>query len=387
MNEVVIVDAVRSPMGRCRGGMFRNTRAEELSARLMNALLDRNPNLDPVDIEDIIWGCVQQTLEQGFNVARNAALLTRIPKTVAAQTINRLCGSSMQAIHAAAASIMIGNGEVFIVGGVEHMGHVAMNHGIDLDPLISLKTAKASGMMGLTAELLARQHGISREAQDKFAVRSHQRAHAATVEGRFKNQIVAMEGHDSDGRLKKFDFDEVIRGNSNLEDLAKLKPVFDPVNGTVTAATSSALSDGASAMLMMSAAKAKSLGLTVMAKVKSMAVAGCDPAIMGYGPVPATQKALKRAGLQVSDIDLFELNEAFAAQSLPVIKDLGLMDQMDEKVNLNGGAIALGHPLGCSGTRISGTLLHLMQEKDVNLGVATMCIGFGQGIATVFERL
>ena len=387
MNEVVIVDAVRSPMGRCRGGMFRNTRAEELSARLMNALLDRNPNLDPVDIEDIIWGCVQQTLEQGFNVARNAALLTRIPKTVAAQTINRLCGSSMQAIHAAAASIMIGNGEVFIVGGVEHMGHVAMNHGIDLDPLISLKTAKASGMMGLTAELLARQHGISREAQDKFAVRSHQRAHAATVEGRFKNQIVAMEGHDSDGRLKKFDFDEVIRGNSNLADLAKLKPVFDPINGTVTAATSSALSDGASAMLMMSAAKAKSLGLTVMAKVKSMAVAGCDPAIMGYGPVPATQKALKRAGLQVSDIDLFELNEAFAAQSLPVIKDLGLMDQMDEKVNLNGGAIALGHPLGCSGTRISGTLLHLMQEKDVNLGVATMCIGFGQGIATVFERL
>jgi len=387
MNEVVIVDAVRSPMGRCRGGMFRNTRAEELSARLMNALLDRNPNLDPMDIEDIIWGCVQQTLEQGFNVARNAALLTRIPKTVAAQTINRLCGSSMQAIHAAAASIMIGNGEVFIVGGVEHMGHVAMNHGIDLDPLISLKTAKASGMMGLTAELLARQHGISREAQDKFAVRSHQRAHAATVEGRFKNQIVAMEGHDSDGRLKKFDFDEVIRGNSNLADLAKLKPVFDPVNGTVTAATSSALSDGASAMLMMSAAKAKSLGLTVMAKVKSMAVAGCDPAIMGYGPVPATQKALKRAGLQVSDIDLFELNEAFAAQSLPVIKDLGLMDQMDEKVNLNGGAIALGHPLGCSGTRISGTLLHLMQEKDVNLGVATMCIGFGQGIATVFERL
>lgn len=387
MNEVVIVDAVRSPMGRCRGGMFRNTRAEALSARLMTALLDRNPAVDPVEIEDIIWGCVQQTLEQGFNVARNAALMTRIPKTVAAQTINRLCGSSMQAIHTAAMSIMTGNGNIFIVGGVEHMGHVPMNHGIDFSPAINLSTAKASGMMGLTAELLSRQHGINREDQDRFAVASHQKAHAATLEGRFKKQIVAMEGHDADGRLKKFDYDEVIRSDCNYEDLSKLRPVFDPVNGTVTAATSSALSDGASAMLMMSADKASELGLTVMAKVKSMAVAGCDPAIMGFGPVPAVNKALQRAGLQVGDIDLFELNEAFAAQALPVIKSLGLLDQIEEKVNLNGGAIALGHPLGCSGTRISGTLLHLMEEKDVNLGVATMCIGFGQGIATVFERL
>ena len=387
MNEVVIVDAVRTPMGRCRGGMFKNTRAEELSARLMTALLDRNPDVDANDIEDVIWGCVNQTLEQGMNIARNASLLTRIPKTAAAQTINRLCGSSMQAIHTAASSIMVGNGDVFLVGGVEHMGHVAMNHGIDLNPALSHKTAKASGMMGLTAELLARQHGITREQQDEFAVRSHHRAQAATNENRFKNQIVAMEGHDADGRLKLFDYDEVIRGNCTLEDLAKLKPVFDPVNGSVTAGTSSALSDGASAMLMMSAEKAASLGLKVMAKVRSMAVAGCDPAIMGYGPVPAVKKALKRANLSVADVDLFELNEAFAAQSLPVIKDLGLMDQMDEKVNLNGGAIALGHPLGCSGTRISGTLLHLMEEKDVSLGVATMCIGFGQGIATIFERV
>lgn len=386
MNEVVIVDAVRSPMGRCKGGMFRHTRAETLSARLMTALLDRNPEVDAAEIEDIIWGCVQQTLEQGFNIARNAALMTKIPKTVAAQTINRLCGSSMQAIHTAATSIMTGNGDIFIVGGVEHMGHVPMNHGIDFSPQINHKTAKASGMMGLTAELLARQHGISREDQDRFAVRSHKNAHAATVEGRFKSQIVAMEGHDSDGRLKLFDYDEVIRSECNYDDLAKLRPVFDPVNGTVTAGTSSALSDGASAMLMMSLDKANELGLNVMAKVRSMAVAGCDPAIMGYGPVPAVQKALKRAGLEISDIELFELNEAFAAQSLPVIKALGLTDQIEDKINLNGGAIALGHPLGCSGTRISGTLLHLMQEKDVNLGVATMCIGLGQGIATVFER-
>ncbi len=387
MNEVVIVDAVRSPMGRCKGGMFRNTRAEELSARLMTALLKRNPAVDPSDIEDIIWGCVNQTLEQGMNIARNAAMLTDIPRTVAAQTVNRLCGSSMQAIHSATTAIMTGNGNIFMVGGVEHMGHVAMTHGIDLNPAISQKTAKASGMMGLTAELLGKMHGISREAQDQFAVRSHQRAHAATIEGRFKNQIVAMEGHDGDGRLKRFDYDEVIRSDCNYDDLSKLKPIFDPVNGTVTAASSSALSDGASAMLMMSADKAKSLGLSVMAKVKSMAVAGCDAAIMGYGPVPAVQKVLKRANLQMSDIDLFELNEAFAAQSLPVIKDLGLTEVMDAKVNLNGGAIALGHPLGCSGTRISGTLLHLMQENDVNLGIATMCIGFGQGIATVFERV
>ncbi|MCP4145288.1 MAG: acetyl-CoA C-acyltransferase, partial [bacterium] len=237
MNEVVIVDAVRTPMGRCRGGMFRNTRAEELSARLMNALLERNPDVDPSDIEDIIWGCVNQTLEQGMNVARNAALLTNIPRTVAAQTVNRLCGSSMQAIHTAATSIMTGNGDVFMVGGVEHMGHVAMNHGIDLNPAISHHTAKASGMMGLTAEMLGRQHGITREAQDQFAVRSHQRAHAATLEGRFKNQIVAMEGHDAEGRLKQFDYDEVIRSDCNYEDLSKLRPVFDPVNGTVTAAT------------------------------------------------------------------------------------------------------------------------------------------------------
>jgi len=387
MNEVVIVDAVRSPMGRCKGGMFRHTRAETLSARLMTALLERNPAVDAAEIEDIIWGCVQQTLEQGFNIARNAALLTKIPKTVAAQTINRLCGSSMQAIHTAATSIMTGNGDIFIVGGVEHMGHVPMNHGIDFSPAINHKTAKASGMMGLTAELLARQHGIGREQQDHFAVRSHEKAHAATIEGRFKNQIVTMEGHDADGRLKVFDYDEVIRSECNYDDLAKLRPVFDPVNGTVTAATSSALSDGASAMLMMSREKADALGLTVMAKVRSMAVAGCDAAIMGYGPVPAVQKALKRAGLTIDDIELFELNEAFAAQSLPVIKDLGLMDQIEDKINLNGGAIALGHPLGCSGTRISGTLLHLMQERDVNLGVATMCIGLGQGIATVFERV
>jgi len=387
MKEVVVVDAIRTPMGRSKGGMFRNTRAEELSARLMQGLLDRNEKLDPADVEDVIWGCVQQTLEQGFNIARNAMLKTDLPHHVAGQTVNRLCGSSMQALHTAARSIMVGDGDVFIIGGVEHMGHVPMNHGIDFDPELAKYTAKAAGMMGLTAEMLANMYKVSRQEQDQFGYRSHQLAHKATVEGRFAKEILAMEGHDEKGQLKLFDFDEVIRPESTVEDLAKLRPVFDPKNGSVTAATSSAISDGGSAMLVMSKEKAESLGLTPIAKVVSMGVAGCDPSIMGFGPVPAVKKALARANMKIDDIDLFELNEAFAAQSIAVLDGLGLRDNFEEKVNLNGGAIALGHPLGCSGSRISTTLLRLMEGQDKEFGIATMCIGLGQGIATVFQRL
>ncbi len=387
MKSVVIIDAVRTPMGRSKNGMFRHTRAEELSAHLMDALLDRNPSVDPAEIEDVIWGCVNQTLEQGWNVARMASLRSKLPKTVTAATVNRLCGSSMQALHDATRGIMVGDGNVYMIGGVEHMGHVSMMHGVDLNPAISKNAAKASGMMGLTAEMLARQHKISRHAQDEFALRSHQKAHEATLSGAFDAQIVATEGHDEAGSLTSFAVDEVIRSDASLEALSSLKPVFDPVNGTVTAGTSSALSDGASAMLLMSEDKANELGLKPMARVRSMAVAGCDPAIMGYGPVPATEKALKRAGMSLDDVDLIELNEAFAAQSLAVLSGLGLSDSYADKVNLNGGAIALGHPLGCSGARISGTLLHLLKDKDANIGLATMCIGMGQGIATIFERL
>jgi acetyl-CoA acyltransferase len=387
MKEVVIVDAIRTPMGRSKGGMFRNVRAENLSARVIQGLLDRNPSVDPKEIEDVIWGCVQQTKEQGFNIARFASLMTSIPHSASAQTVNRLCGSSMTALHTAAMSIMTGNGDVFVVGGVEHMGHVPMDHGVDPNPATSKYSAKAAGMMGLTAELLGKMHQISREAQDQFALRSHRNAHQATLNGRFKNEILAMEGHDADGSLKLFDADEVIREDANLEALSQLRPVFDPKNGTVTAGNSSALSDGASGLLVMSLERAKALGLTPMAKIKAMASAGCDPSIMGYGPVPAVKKALKRAQMEIKDIDLFELNEAFAAQSLPVIKDLELMDFMDQKVNLNGGAIALGHPLGCSGSRITATLLHLMKANNAQTGIATMCIGLGQGIATVFERV
>lgn len=387
MENVVIVDAVRTPMGRSKGGAFRHVRAEDLSAHLMRAVLARNPALDAKNIDDIYWGCVQQTLEQGFNIARNAALLAEIPHSVPATTVNRLCGSSMQALHDAARAIMVGDAQVSLIGGVEHMGHVPMNHGVDFHPGLSKTVAKAAGMMGLTAEMLAKMHHISREMQDEFAARSHQRAHDATLAGHFANEIVPTEGHNAEGVLTRYDFDEVIRPETTVATLAALRPAFDPVNGTVTAGTSSALSDGASAMLLMSESHAKSLGLKARARIRAMAVVGCDPSIMGYGPVPATRLALKRAGLSVEDIGLFELNEAFAAQALPCVKDLGLLETMEERVNLNGGAIALGHPLGCSGSRISTTLLNLMERRDVQFGVATMCIGLGQGIATVFERV
>lgn len=386
MKTAVIVDCIRTPMGRSKAGMFRNVRAEALSAAVMRGILERNPALNPTDIDDVIWGCVQQTLEQGFNVARNAALLAGIPHSVPAVTVNRLCGSSMQALHDAVRAIQTGMGEVYLIGGVEHMGHVPMTHGVDFHPGLGVSVAKAAGMMGLTAELLGKLHGISRAQQDEFGARSHRLAHEATLQGRFKNEIFPVEGHDADGVLKLFDADEVIRPETTVEALAALRPVFDPANGTVTAGTSSALSDGASAMLVMSEEKAKALGLTIRAKVIGMGVAGCDPSIMGYGPVPASQKALKAAGISIQDIDYAELNEAFAAQALPVMKDLGLLEVMEQKVNLNGGAIALGHPLGCSGSRIATTLINVMEDKGGKYGLATMCIGLGQGIATVFER-
>jgi acetyl-CoA acyltransferase len=387
MKEVVIVDCIRTPMGRSKGGVFRNVRAETLSAHLMTSLLERNPNLDPTEIDDIIWGCVQQTKEQGFNVARNAQLLTQIPRSVPAVTVNRLCGSSMQALHDAAMGVMTGQGDTYIIGGVEHMGHVPMNFNLDFHPGLAKHTARASGNMGMTAELLSKQNGITREMQDEFGARSHRRAHQAHVEGRWANEIVPIEGHDASGKLTLISHDEVVRPDSTVEVMQGLRPVFDPVNGTVTAGTSSAISDGASAMLVMSADKAKALGLTPRAKIRSMAVAGCDAAIMGYGPVPATKKALKNAGMTVDDIEQAEFNEAFAAQALSCVKVLGLMDKVDDMINLNGGAIALGHPLGCSGARISGTLINLMEAQDTSVGLATMCIGLGQGIATVFERV
>ncbi len=385
MKDAVIIDAVRTPMGRSKGGVFRHVRAENLSAALVNALLARNPKVNPAEVEEVIWGCVNQTKEQGFNVARFISLISILPHTTCAQTVNRLCASSMTALHTAAMSVMTGNGDVFICGGVEHMGHLPMDYGIDVNPSWSKHFAKASGMMGLTAEMLSLMNHVSRQSQDEFALRSHQKAHRATMQERFKNEIIPMNGHDSDGLPILCESDEVIRSNSSLEALAALKPIFHP-QGTVTAGNASALSDGAAALLLMSADRARALGLEPMAKIRAMATAGVSPSIMGYGPVPASQKALQRAGLKMNDIDYVELNEAFAAQVLPVLRDLELVDALDEKVNLNGGAIALGHPLGCSGSRITGTLLHIMKEKDASLGLATMCVGLGQGVTTILER-
>lgn len=387
MKNAVIVDAIRTPMARSKAGNFRHVRAEELSAHLMREMLKRNPNMNPAEIEDIIWGCVQQTLEQCYNIGRNAALLTEIPKTVSAQTVNRLCGSSMTAIHMAVQGIWSNQGDIYLCGGVEHMGHVPMTYGVDFNPALAKTTSKGAGSMGLTAELLARMHGVTRQQQDEFAMRSHQKAHEATLQGRFKDELVPTPGHDDMGVPLLVTIDEVVRPETTVETLSKLPAVFDPRNGTVTAGNSSALSDGASCVLVMSEDKAKALGLKPMARIVSMASHGCEPSIMGYGPVSASKKALERAGLKMDQMDIVELNEAFAAQSIPVLKDMGLLDQAEQKVNLNGGAIALGHPLGCSGARITGTLAHQLRQNNKKYGLATMCIGLGQGVATVIENL
>lgn len=385
MTDVVIVDAVRSPMGRSKGGVFRNVRAEDLSAELIKALMARNEAVDPNEIEDVIWGCVQQTKEQGFNIARQAALLAELPLSVSGQTVNRLCGSSMTALHAATNAIKGGMGEVYLVGGVEHMGHVPMDYNFDGNPALSLTVSKASAAMGLTAEMLTQTHQVDRKSQDEFALNSHKKAHKAFTDGRFKDEIVPIAGHDADGMPIKVNFDEVVRADANIDDLAKLRPAFNP-KGSVTAGNSSAISDGACGLLVMSEARAKALGLKPLARVKAMASSGCNPSIMGIGPVPASKKALQRAGLSLEDIDYFELNEAFAAQSLAVLQELKLTDRMD-RINIKGGAIALGHPLGCSGGRISGALARILNEEDGQFGLATMCIGMGQGVATVLERV
>lgn len=385
--DAVIIDVARTPMARSKNGSFRNRRADEIGADLIEGLLDRNPDVAPGEINDIIWGCVMQGREQAFNIARMTSLRTRIPHEVPAITVNRLCGSSMSALHNATANIMAGLGDVYLVGGVEHLGHVPMTHDIDPNPALSLSVAQASGMMGLTAEYLARIHGISRLQQDEFGVRSHKLANEARSAGRFINEIVPIEGHNEHGGLYLMSEDETIRPETTVEGLSQLRTVFDPVNGTVTAGTSSQITDGAAAMLVMSAERANALGLQPMAKIVSVAAAGVDPAIMGYGPVPATRAALKKAGLTIDDIDYVELNEAFAAQSLPVLKDLGLLDCMDQKANVNGGAIALGHPLGASGARVTGTLLNVLNQRDATFGVSTMCIGLGQGVTTIVERL
>ena len=382
MEQVVIVDAIRTPMGRSKGGAFRNVRAEDLSAHLMRSLLARNPALEAAALDDIYWGCVQQTLEQGFNIARNAALLAEVPHSVPAVTVNRLCGSSMQALHDAARMIMTGDAQACLVGGVEHMGHVPMSHGVDFHPGLSRNVAKAAGMMGLTAEMLARMHGISREMQDAFAARSHARAWAATQSAAFKNEIIPTGGHDADGVLKQFNYDEVIRPETTVEALATLRPAFK-ADGVVTAANSSGINDGAAALVMMTRQQAEKRGLAPRMRIRGWAVAGCGAEIMGFGPSPATRRLMDRLNIDVQSIDLIELNEAFAAQALAVMNDLRLDPA---RVNVNGGAIALGHPVGASGAILPVKLMYEMARSGARTGLVTMCIGGGQGISMLFER-
>jgi acetyl-CoA acyltransferase len=385
MKSPVIVSCCRTAIGRSSAekGVYRHVRSDDLATAVVKALIERT-GIDPKEIEDVVLGNTQQQREQGFNIARIVGLMSGLPSTTAGTTINRLCGSSLQALNQAAHSIIAGGEDVQIVGGLEHMQHIPMDAGVDFNPKLFHATSKGALHMGYTAEFLAQSQGISREAQDKFAFASHQKAAGATERGEFKAEIVPVWGHDEAGLPMEVTIDQCIRPDTTLEALAALKPAFMPGIGTVTAGNSSPLNDGAAALLMMSEEKAKSLGLKPLVRVRSTAVAGVDPAVMGTGPVPATHKALERAGLKLADIELVELNEAFASQSIACIQMLGLDEA---RVNVRGGAIAIGHPLGASGARISTTLIHNMMMRDATLGLATMCIGIGQGIATVFERV
>ena len=385
MRRAVVIEAVRTPIGRAHPekGIFRDTRADDLSGDLMKALLEK-VHLPGSVVEDIHWGCVKQQGEQGYNIGRMAALIAGLPVEVGADTVNRLCGSSLQAVNQAAQSIAAECEDVQIAGGVEHMHHLPMESGFDPSPRLFYKNSPAIMLMGATAENLAIRYRVGRKEQDEFSLRSHQLAAKATDSGFFAKEIVPTWGRDEEGRKKVIAEDQGFRRDTSLEALSALKPAFMPQGGTVTAGNSSQISVGAAALLIMSEERAKELGLTPKVRIRAMAVAGVDPSVMGLGPVPATHKALERAGLTLKDIGLIELNEAFAAQALAVLK---LLKADPEKVNVHGGAVALGHPLGASGARLATTLIHAMQTRKVQFGLATMCIGAGQGIATVFEAL
>ncbi len=385
MRHAVIIEAVRTPIGKAHPekGIFRDVRADDLSGDLMKALLDK-VGLPASAVEDVQWGCVKQQGEQGYDIARMAALIGGLPIEVGGATVNRNCGSSLQAIHSAAQSIAAHCEDVQIAGGVEHMHHIPMEAGFDPSPRLFYRHSPATLHMGLTAENLALKYQISRKEQDEFALRSHRRAAEATDSGAFAAEIIPTWGRDEEGRKKVIAEDQGIRRDTSLEALGALKPAFMPEGGTVTAGNSSQVSVGAAAALVMSEERAKELGMTPKVRIRAMAVAGVDPSVMGIGPVPATLKALERAKLRLEDIDLIEINEAFAAQTLAVMK---LLKCDPDKVNVRGGAIALGHPLGASGARLTATLVHAMRDRKARLGLATMCIGAGQGIATIYEAV
>jgi acetyl-CoA acyltransferase len=387
MKSAVIIDAVRSPIARAHAetGWFRDVRADDLSAHIMKALVERT-GIDPTLVDDVQWGCVQQQGEQGFNIARNAALIAGLPVETAATTVNRLCASSLQAVNNAAMSILANAEDVQIAGGVEHMDHIPMNKDYNPSPMMFHHHCEGVMQMGLTAEYLTMKYSISRQQQDEFSVRSHQLAGAATDKGLFKNEIIPVWGRNENGIKTLVAEDQSIRRDTSLEGLGKLPAAFNPAGGSVTAGNSSPMNVGAAALLVMSEDKAKELGLKPIARVRAMASAGVNPEEMGIGPVPAIQKALKRAGLKLEDINIMELNEAFAVQVLSVGRLLGL-DLEKNKINLRGGAVAIGHPLGASGARICTTLLHRMRDEGAKYGLASMCVGGGQGTCTIFEAV
>ncbi len=394
----VIVDAIRTPIGRY-GGALKDIRPDDLSAFVLRKLVERT-KLEPKLVEDVLWGCSNQAGEDNRNVSRMAVLLAGFPQSVPAATVNRLCGSSLEATNQAARAIWCGDYEIAIAGGVESMsrapyaipknvtGHALFGNLTAFDtalgwrfPNPALEKMFPLEPMGETAENIAQRWKVNRIDQDKFALQSHQRAVQAAIDSKFDDELITVEVPQKRGDPIRVEEDEGPRPDTSLEKLSNLKPAFR-TGGTVTAGNSSSLNDGAAAILLMSESKAKELGYTPLARIVSTGVSGVDPRCMGIGPVPATQMALKKAGLTMKDIGLVELNEAFAAQALAVIRDLALNQEI---VNVNGGAIALGHPLGCSGARIMTTLVHEMKRRGTRYGLATMCIGVGQGIATVVE--
>ncbi len=391
MREAVIVAGARTPVGKAKKGTLAHVRPDDLGALVVKETLKRAGNYEG-NIDDLVIGCATPEAEQGMNVARNIGALAGLSHTVPAITVNRFCSSGLQAIAYAAQSIMLGATDTAIAGGVESMSLLPMGGHVIRPNVKLVETAPEYYMgMGHTAEEVAKKYGITREEQDAFAVRSHQRAYKAIQAGKFADEIVPVDvtlrsvGKDNKlvEKTIQFSHDEGVRPDTNLETLAKLRPAFS-VSGTVTAGNASQTSDGAAAVMVMDRKKAESLGLKPLAKFRSFAVGGVPPEIMGIGPIVAVPKALKLAGLEVSDIDLFELNEAFASQSIQVIRELGLDE---EKVNVNGGAIALGHPLGCTGAKLTLTLIHELKRRKEQFGVVTMCIGGGMGAAGVFELL
>ena len=382
MRDAVIVDAVRTPIARAHPdkGWFKDIRADELGVIVVRELLTRT-GIDPGQIEDVILGCATQAGEQAMNVARYVAVMAGLPYRVAAQTVNRQCASSMTAVHSAAQAIISGCGDIFIAGGIESMTHLPEGASADLNPNRFEFMDRSASSMGLTAENLADMYNISRREQEEFALSSHRKAVAAREEGRFRDEMIPVELSSGDGGRLVIDRDQNPRDYTTPELMASLEPIARD-GGMITSATASPASDGAAAMVIISGEKAEELGLKPRAKIVSMAVTGVDPSLMGLGIIDATRKALDRAGLTIDDIGLAELNEAFAVVAMVAIRELGLDE---ERVNVNGGAVALGHPMGCTGARLITTLVHEMQRRRVRYGLAAMCVGMGQGTATVLE--